>query len=358
MKPQKHLTLDQYILKKIKKHKKHNLKITLITLGVLILLLILLTTVSDNTQLQSLEETKDKTNMIYAGNIHLTSNIKKNSMNDTFKSILTPLNESDYTTANLHMDRNSSENVNSTNEIMDNLQFFHDSKFKSINTVNNNLSYKQIKNIDKKAENRFGYNYLTGGGSNSINSKVVQQQVGNKRVATVSFIDINSQFIDGNKELTSISLKPDIFMPLIQNLKKNNDYVVVYVNWGIPNERQVTSRQKAYAHALADAGADIIIGNNNVIQEMENYKKTNIFYSLGNLTSEGFLTQNKRGLIVEQSNYKGNEEFKIIPTRFKNGKVVKEKLNKLEEIKFINNFAPKDIKLVKENGGYTYETKK
>ncbi|WP_425255158.1 hypothetical protein [Mammaliicoccus sciuri] len=77
MKAQKHLTLDQYILKKIKKHKKHNLKITLITLGLLILLLILLTMVSDNTQLQSLEETKDKTNMIYAGNIHLTSNIKK-----------------------------------------------------------------------------------------------------------------------------------------------------------------------------------------------------------------------------------------------------------------------------------------
>ena len=34
------------------------------------------------------------------------------------------------------------------------------------------------------------------------------------------------------KNTTSISLDPKIFVPLIKNLKENNDLVVVNVDWG------------------------------------------------------------------------------------------------------------------------------
>ena len=34
---------------------------------------------------------------------------------------------------------------------------------------------------------------------------------------------------------------------------------------------------KAYAHALVDAGADVIIGHNTVIQSIEKYKHASIF---------------------------------------------------------------------------------
>ena len=69
---------------------------------------------------------------------------------------------------------------------------------------------------------------------------------------------------------------------------------------GIPNERNVTDRQRQYAHALSDAGADVIIGHNSVVQKVEKYKKTPIFYSLGNTTSDDFLSKNQKGMIVQQ----------------------------------------------------------
>ena len=48
------------------------------------------------------------------------------------------------------------------------------------------------------------------------------------------------------------------------------------MDWGIPDERSVTTRQKQYAHALSDAGADVIVGHNTVVQEIEQYK-TQVF---------------------------------------------------------------------------------
>ena len=45
---------------------------------------------------------------------------------------------------------------------------------------------------------------------------------------------------------------------------------------------------------------DVIIGHNTVVQEIEKYKDTDIFYSLGNVTSENFL-QNQQGLAVQQN---------------------------------------------------------
>src|SRR5699024_11525367 len=60
---------------------------------------------------------------------------------------------------------------------------------------------------------------------------------------------------DPLKNTTSISLEPNIYVPLIKKLKEKNDYVVVNVDWGITDERSVTTRQKQYAHSLVDAGA-------------------------------------------------------------------------------------------------------
>ena len=49
------------------------------------------------------------------------------------------------------------------------------------------------------------------------------------------------------------------------------------MDWGITDERSVTTRQKQYAHSLVDAGADVIVGHNTVVQEIENYKDASIF---------------------------------------------------------------------------------
>ena len=170
----------------------------------------------------------------------------------------------------------------------------------------------------------------------------------------MSFTDVGSNYEDPLKNTTSISLDPKIFVPLIKNLKENNDLVVVNVDWGITNERSVTNRQKEYAHALVKSGADVIIGHNSVVQKVEKYKNATIFYSLGNLTSDSFLSKTKR--YGSSHDWNGqNNKFSITPVRGADGKITKDNMNKMEAQRYYNNINDKSIHLKEENGGYTFE---
>ena len=105
--------------------------------------------------------------------------------------------------------------------------------------------------------------------------------------------------------------------------------IIVSVNWGIPNERTVTKRQRELAHALSDAGVDIIIGNNSVVQEIEEYNDTVIFYSLGNLVSNDYISNYKKSLVV-QHDIESNQ-FKVTPVQYTHGALTKNKLNFFEQ---------------------------
>jgi len=233
--------------------------------------------------------------------------------------------------------------------------FLKKQNIKSINLINSTIDNVQAQDLSKKVEAQTDYNFLTGNGSNPINSKTVQQKVKNKKVANVSFTDIESYYEDPLKNTTSISLDPKIFVPLIKNLKENNDLVVVNVDWGIPNERNVTDRQKAYAHALVDAGADVIIGHNTVIQSIEKYKHASIFYSLGNLTSADFLSKNQKSIVVQHDWDGQHHQFQITPVRSADGKLTKDHMNSMESQRYYNNIKDKTIHLKEKNGGYSFE---
>ena len=79
----------------------------------------------------------------------------------------------------------------------------------------------------------------------ALTQLIVRRNKQKVKIANVSFTDVGSNYEDPLKNTTSISLDPKIFVPLIKNLKENNDLVVVNVDWGITNERSVTNRQKS-----------------------------------------------------------------------------------------------------------------
>ena len=61
------------------------------------------------------------------------------------------------------------------------------------------------------------------------------------------------------------------------------DLVLVHVHWGQEYDNEPNDRQKDLAKAIADAGADVIIGAHpHVLEPIEVYNGTVIFYSLGN----------------------------------------------------------------------------
>lgn len=67
------------------------------------------------------------------------------------------------------------------------------------------------------------------------------------------------------------------------------DHVVVHLHWGVPlgwvvqTQDEIADYQRPLAHALIDAGANLIIGHHpHYVQGVEFYKDTPILYSLGN----------------------------------------------------------------------------
>lgn len=95
--------------------------------------------------------------------------------------------------------------------------------------------------------------------------------------------------IDNNKGV--IEFDEDIVKEQVRKLRKQVDYVVVYIHWGlqlipIPPPNCVLTGRK-----LVNAGVDLIIGSHpHTVQGYEIYKGKYIFYSLGNFYFDGIWT--------------------------------------------------------------------
>ncbi|SRR6056297_673141 len=95
----------------------------------------------------------------------------------------------------------------------------------------------------------------------------------------------------------------------IEKLKSRVDLVAVSLHWGIEESNSETEGQREMAHALIDAGADIIIGHHpHVIQGLEIYRERPIIYSLGNYIFDQNDENNKQGMVAEIETFGGKIE--------------------------------------------------
>jgi len=114
-------------------------------------------------------------------------------------------------------------------------------------------------------------------------------------------------------------LDEDKVVEQIKSLKKETDFVVVNMHWGVEYEQQARSNQIALAHKMVDIGADIIIGSHpHVVQEMEVYKNKPIFYSLGNfIFDQYFSRETQEGLGIGLSIDNGKIAITLLPFQSK-----------------------------------------
>lgn len=76
---------------------------------------------------------------------------------------------------------------------------------------------------------------------------------------------------------------PTVLLEEIRRLRQENDYVIVYVHWGIERDEKPQEYQRTLGQQYIDAGADLVIGAHpHVLQGLEYYKGKAIVYSLGN----------------------------------------------------------------------------
>jgi len=107
------------------------------------------------------------------------------------------------------------------------------------------------------------------------------------------FIQLENCKILGFCSLTSTPVKEcgkyklnileEIDFEYIKNIKKEHEYLIIILHWGLEEFKMPRYEDVKLAHKLIDIGVDLIIGHHpHVIQPIEIYKGKYIFYSLGN----------------------------------------------------------------------------
>lgn len=76
---------------------------------------------------------------------------------------------------------------------------------------------------------------------------------------------------------------PAKLLSAVEETKKNCDFLVVYIHWGTENVDEPDWAQLDQAPKIAQAGADLIIGDHShCLQGIQYFGETPVFYSLGN----------------------------------------------------------------------------
>ncbi|MEW6661486.1 MAG: CapA family protein [Bacillota bacterium] len=102
----------------------------------------------------------------------------------------------------------------------------------------------------------------------------------------------------------------------VQKLRTKVDLLVVSLHWGEEYVDNPTRAQREMAHALAEAGVDVILGHHpHTLQGVEVYNNTLIVYSLGNFVFDQTHRQiTQEGLLIELEVKKtGIEKAWVVP---------------------------------------------
>lgn len=98
----------------------------------------------------------------------------------------------------------------------------------------------------------------------------------------------------------------------VAQAKAENDAVIVSMHWGTEYSMEVNDIQSSLARKLADAGADVIIGNHvHVIEPFEWIGDSVCFYAMGNLLSSQIDVENRIGMMAGLDLVKTDDGVKI-----------------------------------------------
>ncbi|MBX6365122.1 MAG: CapA family protein [Gemmatimonadetes bacterium] len=134
---------------------------------------------------------------------------------------------------------------------------------------------------------RAGVGYVGGGRDLEDARRPFVIERGGVRIAFLGY----TQFVNGGPQSFAtpelpgvVPLDPRIIKEDIQRVRDDVDYVVVSFHWGTENHQETEPAQREFAHAIIDAGADIILGHHpHVPRGIEVYKGKVIVYSFGNM---------------------------------------------------------------------------
>lgn len=190
--------------------------------------------------------------------------------------------------------------------------------FTVVNLANNHLMDYMDKGVMDTVEafNKNELPFVGGGLDLAEASQIDYQEVNGVTIATLGFTDAYVKDSDALESSPGVLLAdPEIFIPLIQEANEKADLVMVHVHWGGEYETNPSPRQEGLAKAIADSGADVILGHHpHVLQPVEVYNDTVIFYSLGNfIFDQGWSTTRETAIVQYKLSESGVGQFEISP---------------------------------------------
>lgn len=189
---------------------------------------------------------------------------------------------------------------------------------------NHTYDYGEISLLDSLATlEGIDMPYVGAGRNLAEASQTVYFQAGNQRIAYLSATQIERMGNPNTKGAADSS--PGVFRCFTETLlfdriaeaKENSDFVVVYIHWGTEKTEQPDWSQPEMAKSLAEAGADLIIGDHpHVLQPLAKVNDTPVVYSLGNY----WFNSNTQDTCLVKVTLKDGEmqSFQFLPARQSN----------------------------------------
>lgn len=115
-------------------------------------------------------------------------------------------------------------------------------------------------------------------------------------------------------------LNPDRLCEAVRKAKENSDFVIVYIHWGTENQSDPDWAQLDQAPKIAEAGADLIIGDHpHCLQGITYFGETPVIYSMGNFWFNSKTIDT--GMVQVTIGQEGLESFQFVPAIQSDSKV-------------------------------------
>ncbi|WP_225445558.1 CapA family protein [Paenibacillus arenosi] len=170
--------------------------------------------------------------------------------------------------------------------------------------------------------------YVGGGRTEEEAYKAHTVELNGKKVKFLAFSRFIPQtywFANGNEPGIAEAYNKSSVLPVIKRERKDCDYLLVYMHWGVEKENRPAPWQRTYAKEIIDAGADAIVGSHvHVLQGFEFYKGKPIAYSIGNFLFPNYVKgRNADTGLLHLTLDNGQVSMAFDPYYIKNDQIVK-----------------------------------
>jgi len=180
-----------------------------------------------------------------------------------------------------------------------------------------------------------------------------------KSVGILGYSLVNENYYKG--ELLYASGEKEKIIEDIRKLKSKTDYLIVSCHWGIEFIDRPSLNIQRLARQMADAGASIILGHHpHVVQGIERYRHSIIFYSLGNFLFDFLWNRRARESVIANISISNDGiDYELLPVYINDSYQVQrmdEKSSK-EYVDYINELSSKlyeEIQYDIEDHHYSY----